>query len=103
MKNTNLENLETQETLAKTNPLQTCYIIYAGLYGILCGRTTHQFGIIVSDKILIVLFVGVVLFTIAVIIYNHKYEDRRANKQVCYLFTLLALCRFLVHFVPYLV
>lgn len=103
MKKTDIGTIEGQNSVAKANPLQTGYIIYAGLYGIVCGKSTHRFGIIINNRVLLLLFAGVLLLTIIVFIYNHKYETRKANKQVCYVFCLWALCRFLVYFMPYLV
>lgn len=85
----------------KLNFLQICYVICAGTCYILSGVSFENlFGKLVSEPVILVICVITFIFTIILFVYNHKHEKHAANKQTCYLFTLLALVGGLVHYIP---
>ncbi|MGF6375161.1 uncharacterized protein YacL [Clostridiales Family XIII bacterium PM5-7] len=103
MKNSHVEDMEARENRVTTNLLQKSYLVFCWVCAILAGLSLRQWSFVVSNKILVPLFVVFVLCAIGMQIYNHKTEHHNANKVSCNLFTLSALCMFLVHFVPYVV
>ena len=100
MKNTQVEKIEGKDgTLVKASPLQVGYIAYTGLLALLCGDSLYRFGIVMKEKGLILMFAGAMIFTVVIFIYNSKYKKARVTKQLCYVFGLWSVFKFLVRFI----
>ncbi|MEF9922203.1 MAG: hypothetical protein RR769_04735, partial [Anaerovoracaceae bacterium] len=90
MKRENLDNLEKQQSFIEFDFPQKCYLIYTGIFGILCRNSFARIcDITVSEKLLLVAFIGDVLFSIFIFFYNRKYEERKATKQMCFWFGVI--------------
>ncbi|MEG2529297.1 MAG: hypothetical protein RSB02_04400 [Anaerovoracaceae bacterium] len=101
MKRENLDNLEKQQSFVKLDFIQICYIIYAGVFGILCRDSfARTFDVVVSDNFLLGVFIVGVFFSIFIFLYNRKYEEHKADKQICFWFGLMALAIYVSRTLP---
>ncbi len=92
------ENEDTEkEESSKLNPFQLAYFIYTIIYLSFCFNRWERFGMVLDNETFLFLSAGALVFTIAVLVYNHKYEKRAACRIACYVIAALALLSCVVY------
>ena len=85
MKKAVIRDLNKEQEMVRFNPFQLGFAVYTMLFMLCSKRPYLNFSICLP--IFIVMYVIAMLLSVAVLRYNQKYETRKANKTICYLFT----------------
>lgn len=93
-----IRDLDQEKDTARPNLLQIIYALHTILYFQFCkGRFDSFFPMKDGPAVFYGLTFLEVLLLIVTLVYNYRYEERPANRYMCYAFIFLAAAGFYVY------